>query len=416
MRALRNYRGPLELRRRKESALVWRPYRERMLVLLKETEAEGWPFQHYPGGWKERVAALICELETALADDVECHFPQRSDSNFGHLLECLTQSIEAPQALTGRQVGLCRDILRKSEDKHGVLGSADRKDKLQRLSQEAQELNRSDQLYESLLRHLESLPADRPLERWEQLEEVWPNMPGSIAKRLQRARAVSLTELLEGGQVATLSGLMKLRGGGRERARLLLEGWLNGLPYLCAQGTERERISQLLGLQCGYFAESIPGEDYAEQIEPLLRGTLYSRYYRIPGHGLVAARADLLRSLPEQQARVELRTLLGGDLFALTLLGFSPRDALSSALQCWDYCRARSALKESKSYRKLRQHREVALAWRQMVSFLSLCEEPERAKFLGSLDASEELMPHLQSLESCLREGVPPRTPLSVWM
>lgn len=49
----------------RQSVLVWKPLRERVLALFEETVDGGWPGTKIPSGWTERVAQLVFELARA---------------------------------------------------------------------------------------------------------------------------------------------------------------------------------------------------------------------------------------------------------------------------------------------------------------------------------------------------------------
>lgn len=390
-RAVAEYHAPLESRRLRESALNWKPLYERLLEAVAETMEEGWPFQRYPEGWSSRARSIVFEVEERLAGEVECHYPQRADSNFGAVLNAVSAAVVDPSALSGREVGLVRAIMAQSEARHGKLLSPSRRaGLLLRLKEEAGE-NRTEEVLERLSLRLEMLPEEGGLSDPETLLAGLSGLPKRLTEKIDLAAERSLCELSKLGQLRDLKGLFSLHGVDRSTTKECLRGWLDWLPWLTSGPRDRQQIGLLLGETGGYFAADWEPQAYAEAVEPLLLGSLYARYYGLPEDGLRSfikkneanwSDVSLSPSLQAVKRDRELRTLLGGDLFALRLLGIVPSSYLESAVRLLRSCETRLVQPRDKPYPELLRRNETALAVRQLVGLLSFCsmEEIERIR------------------------------------
>ena len=121
LKELDAYELPLEVRRKRESLRLWRPFFHRLLSLLEETQEEGWPFQRYPVGWKSKAQELAVEIEKEVSGDVLCAYPHRADSDFRRLLSITTTATQDPAALSGREVAFCKTLWEDTLKKRGRL-------------------------------------------------------------------------------------------------------------------------------------------------------------------------------------------------------------------------------------------------------------------------------------------------------
>lgn len=129
----------------KEAVSVWTPLYDRLLALFCETvtgelpslmcDAEGqwtrdangrfpvqggWPCQHYPADWAARATAWLAEYDAQCATPKLCKRPERAKEPLVQASALLRRCVQAPQTLTGREVGRLRQILATYITKHGV--------------------------------------------------------------------------------------------------------------------------------------------------------------------------------------------------------------------------------------------------------------------------------------------------------
>lgn len=125
-----------EIKPQREAQRVWNPYLDRLVALFLETvEGElprvelganqrparrpdgswalsgGWPCQKFPAGWTDRARAALADFTRLRAQNHSSNKPERDKENLAQLRKHLTQCVEDPRALTGRDVGMIRMIL-----------------------------------------------------------------------------------------------------------------------------------------------------------------------------------------------------------------------------------------------------------------------------------------------------------------
>jgi hypothetical protein len=150
--------------REREWVLGWAPLCDRMAALFGETVVAGWPCQIYPTGWDERARALVVDMTARREAPHRCG--RRVDhprQNLPRLHALLAQAADAPQSLTGYQVGEIRGILHRIEAKRGLPGS----ERLARLRGEQTRLARRPTRVEwarLVSARLATVPGDRGLE------------------------------------------------------------------------------------------------------------------------------------------------------------------------------------------------------------------------------------------------------------
>lgn len=393
-RAVSGYRAPLEARRRRESAVIWRPLFERLLEAVAQTTEEGWPFQRYPEEWSVDVASVVKEVQARLFGEVTCHYPQRADSNFGALFQAVCQALEDPGGLSGREVGLVRSILEQSERKYGPVGSISRREAVASVQLELAGEDRRQSTLDSLSAYLSEYPDDSALPHDHGILERFPDLSKSLRQKVLWSTGSTLSELFRQGQIRDLSSLLALHGVSSETAGDCVSGWLNELPWLTVRAAERERLGELLGDTTGYFTDDFDVGVLFEKLEPLLRDSLLARYYRYPDRGLgdwfrlSEAEHACLDSPPFlRRARRdrESRTFLGGDVFALRVLGYEAERPLDSALKILSYSRSRLSNSVEKPYLELSRKNALGMALRQLLGFLSFCTTKEVSDFADAL-------------------------------
>ena len=150
-RGLRAMKPNQRILAQKEAIEIWAPIHDRMAGLMLETVSGdlpiaqrtaagawqhgeagkfvvtgGWPCAHYPDGWRERALALLAQFEAAREAHPHCNRPERKGDSFSTLREGLLRCVDAPDALTGRDVGRIRLVLARYVAKHGPSESAAR--------------------------------------------------------------------------------------------------------------------------------------------------------------------------------------------------------------------------------------------------------------------------------------------------
>lgn len=387
LEALEHYRAPLEARRLQESASTWRPLYERALQLVGQTVEDDWPFQTYPTQWSERTLELAREARQLLAQEVDCHYPQRADSNFGQVLGCLETAADDPTKLTGREVGMCRAILKQSEAGYGELGSVERARHLEEKLRTCFAANRALESVEALCEALAERDPQSGLVDPDALLGTFPHLPASVEDKVRRAGLLTAAQYLRDHPGTDLRALLSLHGVNRETVRDCLQAWVDEAPWLITGGKERARLHALLAIPGSFFDSAWDPVAYARRVAPLLEGSLYARYYCLPferlqGHVLEAAGQEPVSGVEAVRRDRELRTALGGEMTALRLLGVTPTDPALSFNRLAEFCQRQSAVRETKPYREKRRRNRLALAFRQGVALLSGCSDELQGRLL----------------------------------
>lgn len=418
IQALERYRAPLEARRLQESGQTWRPLYERALQLVGETVDEDWPFQVYPAHWKERALELAREARLLLEREVDCHYPQRADSNFGRVLGCLEKAAEDHAQLSGREVGMCRAILKQSEVTHGELGSARRARHHQERSRACRTASRASESVEALSEALAERNPHGGLEDPDRLLSKFPDLPASVEEKVRRAGYCTASEYLRERPGTDLSALLSLNGVGGDSVRDCLQAWVDEASWLTTGGKERVTLHSLLSIPGSFFDPAWDPVAYARQVRPFLEGSLYARYYTLPVDRLEEHIGHLADSRPVSGIEAmrrdrELRTALGGEIMALKLLGVTPGDVAVSFNLLANFCRRQAALREVKPYREKRRRNRLALAFRQGVALLSGCPGSLQQSLLRKAVESDPEGPW-RGLEDC-RKNCQNWHVLAVW-
>lgn len=171
----------------REALLVWAPLYDRAVTLYIETVAGtiphvpfgpdgmplrnpagqyriagGWPCQHYPAGWAERVQLLLDDYTRQRDLHQLSEKPERPTENFARLRNLLARCCTDPAQLTGREVGQVRAILATYTLKRGLPGSA-RHQELRQAQQQRATLPTTTDYARVVVRRLKPLPQDEGL-------------------------------------------------------------------------------------------------------------------------------------------------------------------------------------------------------------------------------------------------------------
>jgi hypothetical protein len=246
-RRLRAVKANPQILAQKEAVEVWGPMHDRMAALMAETVAGeaplalrtadgawqrseagrftvtgGWPCATYPQGWRERASALLDRCQQMRAEHRLCARPEREGDSFATLREGLQRCVDAPESLTGKQVGRIRLVLARYIATHGLPESAGRAAWRQR--QLAQTAGATfEQIARQVAMRLEAFRSD------EGLDDIAPvvapidadeaatsgmragtAVPPSLRRKVGRAQKGTAAELVERGTIPSSEVLAKV--------------------------------------------------------------------------------------------------------------------------------------------------------------------------------------------------------------
>jgi hypothetical protein len=345
LEAFADYRLPLEVLRKRESLLAWRPFQSRMLKQLTRTTVDGWPFQHYPEGWSLQAEDLVKEIEARLNEPIVCHFPQRTDSDFRRLLSALKIAYSTPTTLTGREVAFCKTVLENSLEKSEQAGESalpgqEVLDALTRLETE-----------------LTSLPPDRGLDP---LAPILGDLPKALRKKVLRTREGTLKQLHDWGILSSLEVMDHL-------APKLVGGVFSGPRANLLNRCYRTFSNR----SCSVHFEDLPwlkpiwSTPPKENLRSAGRQILECWWSFFPHYGLSQGLTTQLTNLSRWLGLGQEKTTL--DLTAL-IQATRPQIDITQALRtCRAYREQQRALNCAKPYQRQRRNKNLAL-----------CEQQER--------------------------------------
>ncbi|MES2792301.1 MAG: hypothetical protein V4719_21970 [Planctomycetota bacterium] len=109
----------LRILAQKESVEIWAAYYDRLIALFMETVVDDWPCHTYPGDWSSRANELLCEYPKLRKSHKLCGKPEKAGGHFAQLRKFLAVVVREPTALTGRDIGRIKLILRCYLEKRG---------------------------------------------------------------------------------------------------------------------------------------------------------------------------------------------------------------------------------------------------------------------------------------------------------
>ena len=235
---LRAVKPNAQILAQKEAVDVWAPLYDRMVALLldtvtgeapvalrtadgawlrtesgKFTVTGGWPCAHYPPGWRERASALLAQCRQARAAHTRCARPEREGDSFATLRAGLQLCVDAPESLTGKQVGRMRLVLARYIAKCGPPESAGRAAWRQQQRSHASAAT-FEQIARQVAVRLEAFPSHEGLEDIEPV--IRPidaseaaasglregtRLPPTLQRKVGRARKGTAAELIERGTI-----------------------------------------------------------------------------------------------------------------------------------------------------------------------------------------------------------------------
>ena len=232
----------------------------------------GWPCRRYPSGWNDRARDLLDRIKRARVAHPLCRRPDDPKDSFAQATALLRQAADAPESLTGREVGRVRLLIGRYVAKRGLPGSPDcasaRHRQVTQVSRPA-----FHDIARALVSRLQALRQDRglddpapfvaPLAAEEAAHFQLPPgtaVPDSLRAKIERCRRAEVEVLVAHGLVTS----------GDTLARLLPQvsaGWHSAavadptLRALCAatyRAFRRRRSLLLLDLQKQVGLEELP--------------------------------------------------------------------------------------------------------------------------------------------------------------
>lgn len=212
---LRSVRTPQQVLAMDEALVVWRPLYDRLVDLWLATVEDDWPCRRRPADWSTSRQQWLDGYAAASSTRTICSDHLRPRSNFAILRAALDACPHDSSSLTGRDVGRVRMVLRRSVERHGAPGS----DRLQELrARQAGWAARPTHalLASAVADRLASLPRDaglgdpsavlRPVDVGGRAHDV----PFAIARKVERARAAPVEDLVASGAIPSSEVLAKL--------------------------------------------------------------------------------------------------------------------------------------------------------------------------------------------------------------
>ena len=398
------YQLPREIRRMTESMRGWRVHYEGFLELAAETLEEGWPFQTYPSGWRERTRQALRAFQEALdKEDYACHFPERSSSNLRQLSQALEMAARDPSTLQGQQVGMVRRILIDTQARWGALGSARRAGA--RGMGESRDFERGRSL---LLERLNSLDPQDGIEDIDTLLNPDPiPIPAPLTQRVRQAWHARPGELLRHGVIDNPNALRKValpwaeqaleKGQSREALRSMTATAWTWFPH--TEALDLVACNRLLRASASSVHLEVDSSDAALELalitSQVSRDRLYGRYYQIPAlppdltleqlesHCRERARGPELDKEPHRLQLAEQRRILtSAGLWPLWRELQPEFDPLMCASRVYKAITGELKAETTRRYRSLQQSRRIASMWQRMVFFLSLVAESDLPRFV----------------------------------
>jgi hypothetical protein len=229
----------------------------------------GWPFKQMPGDWATRVRDLLEEVNLARVHHSLCKRFSGVNDTFGMLVSALNHAVNAPQRLTGRDVGRIRLILARYVAKRGVPSSATAK-----ADRERQAIHATAKTHQEIALEVATrLAACPPLAGVDDLSavlqvsetETSPRsptalVPPGVLRRLQRCLNDSLEGLIQRGVVTSGEVLAKLlpQRTSQLRAAGFGDGSMRALFAATYQAFRRRRSLLLLNLQKQVQIDDLP--------------------------------------------------------------------------------------------------------------------------------------------------------------
>jgi hypothetical protein len=220
--SLEHIKRNLQVLSQRESVSIWGPFYDRIVALFLETIQDGWPCRKYPDDWSDRAFALLAEYATLREKHTLCRKLERPNQHYAQLRIFLKKCAEAPQELTGLEVGRIKLIVRSYVDKHGGPQSEVNQE---RRRQQLEHVKAPDhyEIAKALVVGLEKYPSDEGLDDLEQMFlsisdterstttiDARVQMPVSIQRKVARCLDAEIDILVERGIISSSETLAQV--------------------------------------------------------------------------------------------------------------------------------------------------------------------------------------------------------------
>ncbi|MFP2959236.1 hypothetical protein ACLEPN_15685 [Myxococcus sp. 1LA] len=219
---LERTRPPEAIEQQRESAQVWTPLYDALVLLFLETRTTEGVCQHFPSDWSARAQALLDAVAQAFENHPLCKWPRRAGSHFAKLHEALTHAVRAQASLAPGQKRRVQHVLDDIAKARGLPGS----ERLQALRAEQQRiasLPLHADLADVLVQRLGAHARDGGLDSVEQVtgpvteeeasrQDVAEGVafPPTLVRKVMRCVDSSLEELIERKTITSSEVLAKV--------------------------------------------------------------------------------------------------------------------------------------------------------------------------------------------------------------
>ena len=264
----------------RETIDVWLPLYDQMVALFLETvEGEmptlqtaengqwarspegkfpvigGWPCKHYPEGWTAAAKAIIETFDQQTKLHQLCNRPWSQKNSLGQLQMYLRHCVDAPEVLTGREVGRIRLILARYVAKRGRPGSSQARATRQRQTAQASGPLLYDRA-QAAIAWIKQFDPDEGLPS----SVTLPTLPPALRKKVERSVRATLGELVVKNIITSGESLARVLpqvSGGIQSAGITDSG-LQRLYEDIYQAFRQRRSLLLLNLQKQVQLEELP--------------------------------------------------------------------------------------------------------------------------------------------------------------
>lgn len=256
----------------KMAAETWAPLHDRAISLFAETLGEDfWPCQNHPPDWSMRATALLADYAALYASSEVPSKYRKRGSHYVQLHDFLRQCAASFDALTGRELGRLRHILKCSIDKRGM-PSAPSSLAYRRHQLDAVRAPLHKDIARIVERRLAAYPAEEGLDNIEPVRQpvsagessgaVPPGtaIPQHIARKIERCMNETTDLLVRRGLIPSgevlASVLPQMTAGLRSLG--IADPTLRGLYAAVYRAFRRRRSLLLLNLQSQVRVEELP--------------------------------------------------------------------------------------------------------------------------------------------------------------
>jgi hypothetical protein len=265
----------------KEAVTVWLPLYDRVFALFAETvrgelpslrkgadnkplHSEtgkflfdgGWPCQIYPEGWIVRAKQLLADYATLRKTHHRCHVHE-TKRGLGALLGYLRICVDSPTSLTGREVGMIRQILAGLVTKYGPPNDARWQTLRQTQTRGVAGPTKVDHA-QALIAKLQTCPKDQGLSSLDAIVEE--ATPENLRLIVRRSVDAPVEQLVEMGIIPSAEVLAKVipQLTSQVKAAAIADPLLRRLYAAIYAAFRQRRSLLLLNLQSQVKLEELP--------------------------------------------------------------------------------------------------------------------------------------------------------------